>query len=243
MHPFQKTNLAVNDEIKEANSVSENDNDLKEEQHQSYFQNNSGMSSRGIEIELQTVQKNTNSEPVNTQADLLKRLESVFMAIKIEREEEEKNNGGSQPKQDVLEVNQLLLLGDYDHPDSVSNAGDINYVIGGIFQNDPSSHPSRRLSNVEKEKIINRISLRKASSVKLFANDIELYYQKLFGFVDKHLNPEKKEEYKDLKLSVLNSIYGIPAKFPTVRYIPIDSDMYNVIEAEWVKFEKNNPGV
>jgi predicted permease len=93
------------------------------------------------------------------------------------------------------------------------------------------------MSLAEEKKIINEIEMRRKSSIKFFSNDVEIYHQKIFGFVEKHINEEKVEEYNEFKLSVMKNIYGIPPKFFFAKDIAINEDMIKVIDNEWTKFE------
>jgi predicted permease len=94
-----------------------------------------------------------------------------------------------------------------------------------------------RMSMAEEKKIINEIKIQRESSVKIFANDVERYYQKVFGFVEKHFNEEKASEYNEFKLTTLKAVFGIPPKFPLARDVTITSDVVKVVEEEWTKLE------
>jgi hypothetical protein len=188
---------------------------------------NSNFSKKSLTIELGEVQK---VEPIYTHSHLMNTNRGDHMTIEIDVK--------IKKEKDAFEVNQLLPLGDFDHPEFPSiHSISHNYVVEELVRPDFSHIPENKRCKQDIEKIINKISLKKESSQKFFANDIELYYYKIFGFVEKHLNEEKKSEFEELKFFVLDSIYGIPPKFPTVKFIPINQEMLKIIESEWEIFE------
>ncbi len=179
----------------------------------------SNISKKSLTIELGEVQK---VEPIYTHSHLMNTNRGNHMTLEMEVKIKKK-------EKDALEVNQLLPLGDFDHPEFPSiHSISLNYVVEELVQPDSSHVPEKKRCKQDIEKILNKISLKKESLQKFFANDNELYYYKIFGFVEKHLNEEKKSEFEELKFSVLDSIYGIPPKFPTVKFIPINQVMLKI---------------
>ncbi len=114
---------------------------------------------------------------------------------------------------------------------------EMNYVQSELFEADMHHQQLERMSVAEEKNIVNQIELRRKSLVKIFATDVERYYQKVFGFVEKHLNEQKASEYNEFKLTTFLAIFGIPPKFPTVKNVEITANMVKVVEEEWIKFE------
>jgi predicted permease len=116
----------------------------------------------------------------------------------------------------------------------------MNYMLEEYINAEYSlaENPPEKMSVAEEKKIIDHIKLKRESSVKIFAADVERYYQKVFGFVEKHFNEQKATEYNEFKLTTMKSIFDFPPKFPVARNITITNNVVKVIEEEWIKLEK-----
>jgi predicted permease len=114
---------------------------------------------------------------------------------------------------------------------------EVNFVPEDLITDMES--PRKKMTEVEEEKLLNQIEKRRRSSFELFSNDVELYYQKVFGFIEKHLNPVKANEFNEFKLNTEKAYYGNPPKFPIAKDIEITPYVLDIVNSEWEKFEKS----
>jgi hypothetical protein len=91
----------------------------------------------------------------------------------------------------------------------------------------------------EKNYIYSKNSRKSSLCFKIQNNDIELYYEKVFNFTEKHLNKTKLKEYEEFKLHTMKLVNEFPPKFPTVYDITITTDMINIINSEWDDYENH----
>lgn len=246
--------------LKSLNKLEENGQPHHNIHSNSYFESKSDRSIHEEEVNLEVKEneekneKGSNNEKngtmgntatINTQTDLISDRDIVLRSRvfrndfgKISVIKEKVDDDDDYERQiEKIEQEYVAPEGDHDQPEEFHFSKDFNYVIE-IEEKTP-----KKMSFKEEIKLINTIIVRKKSSIQMFEHDIELYYNKLFAFVDVHLDEKKEDEYEEFKLTTMKEIYNIPPKFPTVRYVPITRDEVPLIEEEWENFLKNAKNV
>jgi hypothetical protein len=128
--------------------------------------------------------------------------------------------------------------------ENLPNSDLMNMIMEDIVETDfiVSNSIRQSTSHYEDKNIPHDIEFKNLNSTiapLLFHGDAELYYSKVFAFVENHLIEERIKEFHEFKIHTEKDILHFPPKFPTVKNLTINSDMCKVINQEWNKLFLN----
>jgi len=76
-------------------------------------------------------------------------------------------------------------------------------------------------------------SLNYLSPANATINQVELYYNQLFRYVEENINLEKKTEFYSFKTKIISGLYDVPNKFPIARGVIVNRTNKQIILKIW----------
>lgn len=124
--------------------------------------------------------------------------------------------------------------------ENLPNTDFMNVIMEDILETDfiveKSIPESKSLKKIPKN---DEMNLNFLNATSIVFSDSQLYYSKVFEYVEHHLNVVRLEEYYEFKIHTEKDIIHFPPKFPTVKNLTINSKMCKVINQEWEKLYRS----